>query len=81
MAIAADGTITWNDTVVSLEELAQRLEQTRKMPEEPELTLEPDPSAPYDMSVAVLQVIKESGATKFGFVGNEKYKVPGETEN
>ena len=33
--------------------------------------------ASYDRSSKVLQIIKTSGVTKFGFVGNEKYRVFG----
>ena len=44
------------------------------MKPEPELQFEPEPQASYDLSVKVLQVIKGSGVTKFGFVGNEKYR-------
>lgn len=76
LVITSQGSLLWNEKAVSLEELAQRLEATKRMPTEPELRFEPAMSAPYDVSAAALQVIKESGVTKFGFVGNEKYRVP-----
>jgi biopolymer transport protein ExbD len=38
-----------------------------------EITFEPSPNSDYEASACVLKYIKESGATKFGFVGNEKY--------
>ena len=81
LVITSQGSLLWNDKAVSLEELAQRLEATKRMPTEPELRFEPSMSAPYDVSAAALQVIKESGVTKFGFVGNEKYRVQSETRN
>ena len=34
-------------------------------------------STSYDLSARVLSIIKASGVTKFGFVGNEKYGVFG----
>jgi hypothetical protein len=43
-----------------------------------EITFEPSPNADYEASVCVLNYIKESGTTKFGFVGNEKYVTPEE---
>jgi len=43
-----------------------------------EITFEPSLSADYDASVCVLEYIKKSGTTKFGFVGNEKYVTPEE---
>ena len=47
------------------------------MPVEPELQFEPEPEASYELSAQVLNIIKGSGVTKFGFVGNEKYRVFG----
>src|SRR3546814_18098801 len=41
------GTITWNGTPVDLAQLAQYLEQTKAMPVEPELQVQPDPYARY----------------------------------
>jgi hypothetical protein len=38
-----------------------------------EITFAPDPDTDYEASACVLKYIKESGSTKFGFVGNEKY--------
>ena len=44
---------------------------------QPELQFEPEANASYDLSAKVLNIIKASGVTKFGFVGNEKYRVFG----
>ena len=40
----------------------------------PLLVREPEARASYDKSIRVLNIIKGSGVTKFGFVGNEKYR-------
>jgi len=48
-----------------------------QMPVEPELQFQPDANASYDLSAQVLNIIKGSGVTKFGFVGNEQYRVFG----
>ena len=53
------------------------LQATRALPVEPELQFEPDAQAGYNVSAQVLNIIKASGVTKFGFVGNEKYGVFG----
>lgn len=45
-----------------------------------EITFVPGANADYDASVCVLNYIKESGTTKFGFVGNEKYAAPEESQ-
>ncbi|MEO0698346.1 MAG: biopolymer transporter ExbD, partial [Pseudomonadota bacterium] len=56
------------------------LSDSIKMAVEPELQFEPDALASYDRSAKVLQIIKQSGVTKFGFVGSEKYRVFGKEE-
>lgn len=67
------GTITWNGTPVDLAQLAQYLEQTKALPVEPELQVQPDPYARYIIVDNVMAVIKRSGVGKLGFVGNEQY--------
>ncbi|MCX7675840.1 MAG: biopolymer transporter ExbD [Alteraurantiacibacter sp.] len=66
--------ILWNGTPISPGELVYQLEQTRRFPVEPELQFEPEAQASYELSAQVLNIIKASGITKFGFVGNDKYR-------
>ena len=73
VAIDAAGTITWNGSPVDLAQLAQYLEQTKALPVEPELQVQPDPYARYIVVDNVMAVIKRSGVGKLGFVGNEQY--------
>ena len=67
------GTITWNGSPVDLAQLAQYLEQTKALPVEPELQVQPDPYARYYIVDNVMAVVKRSGVGKLGFVGNEQY--------
>ena len=67
------GTITWNGTPIDLAQLATYLEQTKALPVEPELQVQPDPYARYIVVDRVMAVIKRSGVGKLGFVGNEQY--------
>ena len=67
------GTITWNGSPVDLAQLAQYLEQTKALPVEPELQVQPDPYARYIVVDNVMAVIKRSGVGKLGVVGNEQY--------
>jgi biopolymer transport protein ExbD len=69
--------ILWNGTPVDSGQLVTLLSETTRMSVEPELQFEPEPMASYDISAKVLQIIKTSGVTKFGFVGNEKYRAFG----
>ena len=69
--------ILWNGTPVDSGQLVTLLSETTRMAVEPELQFEPEPLASYDIAAKVLQIIKSSGVTKFGFVGNEKYRAFG----
>ena len=68
------GTITWNGSPIDLVTLRLYLDRTKAMSPEPELHVQPDPQARYDVVDNVLAVIKRSGVTKMGFVGNEQYR-------
>ena len=70
----------WNGNPVNGGQLRTILAETTTMAVEPELQFEPEALASYDISAKVLQTIKSSGVTKFGFVGNEKYRVFGKGE-
>ncbi|MGD9471811.1 MAG: ExbD/TolR family protein [Novosphingobium sp.] len=73
--------VLWNDTQVNNAELVNLLKQTMDMKPEPELQFEPEANASYELSAAVLNIIKKSGVTRFGFVGNERYAVFGKSPN
>jgi biopolymer transport protein ExbD len=66
--------ILWNGTAIDSGQLVTLLSDTTRMAVEPELQFEPEPLASYDITAKVLQIIKQSGVTKFGFVGNERYR-------
>lgn len=65
--------VIWNETVVNTGQLVTLLKETVTMVPEPELQFEPEADASYELSARVLNIIKASGVTKFGFVGNERY--------
>jgi biopolymer transport protein ExbD len=71
--IDSAGTITWNGTPIDLAQLGVFLEQTKALPVEPELQIQPDPNARYLVVDNVLAVVKRSEVGKLGFVGNEQY--------
>ena len=68
------GQILWNAEPISAGRLNALLQESLTFSVEPELQFEPEANASYDLSARVLQIIKQSGVTKFGFVGNEKYR-------
>jgi biopolymer transport protein ExbD len=81
VVIMPDSTILWNGSPVNVNQLSGLLQASLAIQPEPELQYQPDAQAPYDTSVRVLNIIKGSGVTAFGFVGNEQYsefgKAPG----
>jgi biopolymer transport protein ExbD len=75
--ILPDSTVQWNGTPVTLQQMESYLVQTKSMSPEPELQFQPAPTAPYDTVDKALVSVKRSGITRFGFVGNEQYRVFG----
>ncbi|MEO0462372.1 MAG: biopolymer transporter ExbD [Pseudomonadota bacterium] len=74
LVLTSEDRILWNGEDISQGVLVDTLRQSMAMAVEPELQFEPESNASYDLSAKVLQIIKASGVTKFGFVGNEKYR-------
>ncbi|MBD2843366.1 ExbD/TolR family protein [Erythrobacter rubeus] len=74
LVLSANDQILWNGETITQGTLVTLLRDTTTMATEPELQFEPEALASYDLSAKVLQIIKASGVTKFGFVGNEKYR-------
>jgi biopolymer transport protein ExbD len=74
LLIDPSGVVLWNGTPVDLITLRQYLDTTKAMNPEPELHFQPDAQAKYEKVDQVLAVIKRSGVTKLGFIGNEVYR-------
>jgi biopolymer transport protein ExbD len=73
LTINAQDQVLWNGTPVSLEQLRTYLDATQQMNPVPELHLQPDATARYEMVDEVLAVTKRAHIQKMGFVGNEYY--------
>lgn len=73
--------ILWNGTQVSLDQMAQYLDQTKAMNPEPELQFQPSPTTGYEIVDFALARIKRAEVEKFGFVGNEQYFNFGKADN
>ena len=65
--------VLWNGTPIDLGRLRQYLDVTQTMNPIPELHLQPDPNARYELVDEVLAVTKRARVEKMGFVGNEAY--------
>ena len=73
--ITREGEILWNGEEVTQGQLVSTIQESLLLPVEPELQFEPDEFTAYEVTAEVLKIIKNSGATKFGFVGNERYRM------
>ena len=65
--------VLWNGTPVSMQQLRQYLDTTQQMNPIPELHLQRDATARYEIVDEVLAVTKRAHVQKMGFVGNEYY--------
>ncbi len=73
VTITAAGQILWNGTPVSQQQLRLYLDATQQMDPIPELHLQPEPNARYELVDEVLAITKRAHVEKMGFVGNEQY--------
>ncbi|HVF83850.1 MAG TPA: biopolymer transporter ExbD [Sphingomicrobium sp.] len=73
IVVTAGGAVLWNGSPVNLVQLRQFLDQTQQMNPTPELHLQPEPEARYELVDQVLVVTKQARVDKMGFVGNEAY--------
>ena|SRR4249919_1421267 len=65
--------VLWNGSPVSMQQLRAYLDTTQQMNPIPELHLQPDATARYEVVDEVLAVTKQAHVQKMGFVGNEYY--------
>ena len=73
VVITQAGQVLWNGGGVNLQQLRQYLDVSQQMNPTPELHLQPEPEARYELVDEVLAVTKQAKVEKMGFVGNENY--------
>ncbi len=73
IVVTRAGEILWNGAPVNPIQLRQYLDITTTMTPVPELHLQPEPEARYELVDEVLAVTKRAKVTAMGFVGNEAY--------
>ena len=73
VVVTQAGQILWNGGAVDLVQLRQFLDATQQIDPVPELHLQPEALARYELVDQVLAVTKKANVTKMGFVGNEAY--------
>jgi biopolymer transport protein ExbD len=75
IVITPQNLILWNGAPINQDTLRQYLDVTQTMNPVPELHLQPEPNARYELVDQVLAVTKRARVEKMGFVGNEAYAV------
>jgi biopolymer transport protein ExbD len=73
VVVTAQGQILWNGSPVTPQQLRQYLDVTQQMSPIPELHMQPEASARYELVDEVLAITKRARVQKMGFVGNEYY--------
>ena len=73
LSVNAGDQVLWNGQPVTMTQLRQYLDTTQQMNPIPELHLQPDATARYEVVDEVLAVTKQAHVQKMGFVGNEYY--------
>ena len=73
LSINAQDQVLWNGSPVTMQQLRAYLDTTQQMNPVPELHLQPDATARYEIVDEVLAVTKKAHVQKMGFVGNEYY--------
>jgi biopolymer transport protein ExbD len=73
VVITSQGGILWNGSSVNQQQLRQYLDVSQQMNPLPELHLQPEPTARYELVDQVLAITKQAKVEKMGFVGNEQY--------
>ena len=73
IVVTTGGTVLWNTMPVDLVTLRQYLDQTTNMTPVPELHIQPQANARYEIVDKVLAVTKYANIKAMGFVGNEYY--------
>jgi len=73
VVVTAQGQILWNGNPLNQQQLRQYLDATQQMNPVPELHLQPDATARYELVDEVLAITKQARVSKMGFVGNEYY--------
>jgi biopolymer transport protein ExbD len=68
-----DGTLGWNGTVVTKDELINNLAQTAALPDQPEVHLRPNKLVSYKVVAMVMANAQRLGVTKIGIIGNEQF--------
>ncbi len=73
LEIDFDGTVLWNGSAVTVDDLDTYFRREAANDPQPELHIRPNKRASYDVVARVLAAAQRNGLLKIGFVGNEQF--------
>lgn len=73
VSVGAEGVAAWNGTPVTDGELQALIVAALDLPTEPETHFVPDAEARYERVDQLLALMRQTGVTRLGFVGNERH--------
>jgi biopolymer transport protein ExbD len=73
LEIDFDGTVLWNGSAVTVDDLDAYFRREAANDPQPELHIRPNKRAAYDVVARVLAAAQRNGLLKIGFVGNEQF--------
>ena len=73
LEIDFDGTVLWNGTPVTVDQLDTYFRREAAVEPQPELHIRPNKRASYDVVARALAAAQRNGLLKIGFVGNEQF--------
>jgi biopolymer transport protein ExbD len=74
LTLSAGGKLSWNRHAITDAQLAGLLGAVANANRPPEVHFRPDASARFERVDEVLAIASRSGASTFGFAGNEQYR-------
>jgi biopolymer transport protein ExbD len=74
LAVEADGTLYWNDSLISDAILSAKLRAEASNAPQPELDIRADKTTPYSIIWKVMQEAKDAGMVHVGFITHGKAK-------
>jgi biopolymer transport protein ExbD len=74
LGMSTGGALSWNGQAISDGQLAGALAEIAASPVPPEVHFRPDAAARYQRVDQILAIAAHSGASTFGFAGNEQYR-------
>ena len=73
IVVTNGGAVLWNGSPLTRDELAYNLSASVRMNPQPELHLQPESEARYEIVNEVFVAAKRANVKRMGFVGNETY--------